>query len=217
MVEIPVHNAEGKQVDALQVDEQTLGGEVRPALLKQAFVRYAANRRQGSAHTRNRAAVKGSNRKLYRQKGTGNARRGPSGTNLMRGGGHGFSKTPHSWRQGMPVKMRRLANRNAMLAKAIDGEIKVLDKLAFDQPSTRQFISLLDNLEVNRTCLVALADTRGNEARSAANVPHVSLKRIEHLNAFDLLNHRYLVVEKQALARWLDNAAQQAVGDKEAS
>ena len=119
MIEIPVHNAKGKQVDSLQIDERLLGGELRPVLLKQAYVHFHANRRQGSAATRNRSQVEGSTRKLYRQKGTGNARRGPSGTNIMRGGGHAFAKKAKSWRQQMPKKMRRLANRNALLAKAV--------------------------------------------------------------------------------------------------
>ena len=130
MIEIAIHNQKGDQVDTLQLDESVLGGEVRPDLLKQAFVRYHANRRQGSANGRSRADVSFSTRKLYRQKGTGNARRGSAGTNLMRKGGQAFAKRPRSWRIGMPDKMRRLANRNALLAKAVDGEIKVSQKVA---------------------------------------------------------------------------------------
>ena len=131
MIEIPVHNAKGNQIDALKIDEMLLGGELRPQLLKQAFVRYHANRRQGSAKTKSRSETAYSTRKLYRQKGTGNARRGPAGTNLMRGGGHTFAKRPRSFRKDMPRKMRRLANRNALLAKAIDGEIKLIDSFQF--------------------------------------------------------------------------------------
>jgi len=207
MIEIPVHNRSGEQVGSMQVDEASLGGQVRPNLLKQAYVRFHANRRQGSAHTRNRSATEGSNRKLFRQKGTGNARRGRIRTNIMRGGGVAFGKRPHSWRQGMPKKMRRLANRNALLAKAVDGEIKIIDDLSFDKPSTKQFAELLKALEIDRSCLVALTDTRVNTARSAANLQHVSLTRIDQLNAFDLLNHRYLIVDQEALTGWLEGTA----------
>ncbi len=210
MIEIPVHNAAGQQVDQLQVDEQALGGQVRAALLKQAYVYFHANRRQGSAATKNRGQVKGSTRKMYRQKGTGNARRGPRGTNIMRGGGHGHSKQPKSWRQQMPQKMRRLANRNALLAKAVDGEIKLLDKISFDKPSTKQFASILNALDINRTCLVAVNSTQSPEARSAANLEHVSVTLIDHLNAFDLLNHRYLVADKQALSAWVGRVSDTA-------
>ena len=132
MIQIPVHNQSGEQVDAIEVDEQLLGGELRPVLLKQAYVRYHANRRLGNAKTKRRGENAYSTRKLYRQKGTGNARRGSAGTNLMRGGGHGFAKSPRSWRQDMPIKMRRLANRNALLAKIVDDEIKIIDNLKSD-------------------------------------------------------------------------------------
>ncbi len=204
MIQIPVHNLSGKQVASIDVDEQLLGGEVRPALLKQAYVRYHANRRQGSAATRNRSRVEGSTKKLYRQKGTGNARRGPIRTNIMRGGGVAFAKLPRSHRQDMPVRMRRLANRNALLAKAVDGEIKIIDKLTFDKPSTKQFASLLTALKIDRSCLIALADTRDTTARSARNLDNVSLTQIDRLNAFDLLNHRYVLADQAAFEGYLN-------------
>jgi len=206
MIDIQVHNQQGDAVDTLQLDESVLGGHVRHGLLKQAYVRFHANRRQGSAHTRSRADLSFSTRKLYRQKGTGNARRGSAAANLLRKGGHTFAKRSKSWRMGMPDKMRQLANRNALLAKAVDGEIKILDKLTFEKPSTRKFTELLDALSVDRTCLVALTSTQGPEARSAANLENVSLTRVDQLNAFDLLNCRYLLVEKDALVDWINRA-----------
>lgn len=206
MIEIPVHDMDGQQVEVLQVDEQALGGQVRPLLLKQAYVRQHANRRQGSAHNRGRSDVACSTRKLYRQKGTGNARRGSAGTNVMRGGGRSHAKHAQSWRQRMPDKMRRLANRNALLAKLVDGEIKLVARLQFEKPSTQRFARMLESLKVDRTCLLAVADTRDAAARSAGNLGHVRITRIDQLNAFDLLNHRYLVVEKQVLADWLGAA-----------
>ncbi len=203
MIDITVHNQAGEEVGTIQIDEQTLGGEVRPVLLKQAYVRYHANRRQGSVRTKNRADTAYSTRKLYKQKGTGNARRGDAGTNILRHGGHGFAKRPHSWRQDMPIKMRRLANRNAVLAKAIDGEIKLVDKLDFDKPSTKTFSTLLSSLKIDRTCLVALPSTSGHEAASARNLDNVNVTQIDRLNAFDLLNHRYLLVDKDAFQAYL--------------
>jgi large subunit ribosomal protein L4 len=204
MIEIPVHNSQGAQVDTLRIDEQLLGGAVHPVLLKQAYVRYHANHRLGTAATKGRSQVEGSTRKLYKQKHTGNARRGAIRTNIMRGGGRGHRKTPHSWRLDMPVKMRRLANRNALLAKAVDGEIKVLDQIAFQKPSTQQFAKLLDALKIDRTCLIALSTTAGPEARSARNLDNCDVTLIDRLNAFDLLNHRYLLVDKATLSGWLD-------------
>jgi large subunit ribosomal protein L4 len=206
MIEIPIHNLDGQQVGTLQVDEQLLGGQVRPMLLKEAFVRVHANHRQGTAATKNRARVEGSTRKLYKQKHTGNARRGAIRTNIMRGGGRGHGKVPHSWRKGMPDKMRRLANRNALLAKALDGEVKIVDRFGFEKPSTSRFAKVLEALKIDRSCLAAFSDTRSHEARSAANIDHVCVSRIDHLNAFELLNHRYLLTEKAALEQYLARA-----------
>ncbi len=204
MIEIPILNLEGQQVDSLQVDEQLLGGEVRPVLLKQAYVRYHANRRLGTSATKGRDQIEGSTRKLYKQKHTGNARRGPLRTNIMKGGGPGHRKVPHSWRLDMPVKMRRLANRNAVLAKAVDGEIRLIDTLSFDKPSTKQFTQLLKNLKIDRSCLLALSDTRVNAAISAGNLEQITITRVDQLNAFDLLNHRYLLADRSAFASWIE-------------
>ena len=203
MIEIPVYNMSGAEAGSVQLDESKLGGEVRPALLKQAYVRLHANRRPVNQKTKTRSDVEGSTRKLYKQKGTGNARRGDKKANVLRGGGHAKAKVRHSWRQDMPAKMRKLANRNALLAKAVDGEIRLVDKIEFDKPSTKAFADLLSALKIDRTCLVAFSDTRGPAAKSAQNLEHVDLTQIDRLNAFDLLNHRYLVAEKQAFEEYV--------------
>ncbi|MEX0655898.1 MAG: 50S ribosomal protein L4 [Phycisphaeraceae bacterium] len=203
MIEIPIYNATGEQVGTTSVDEQRLGGEVMPGLLKQAYVRYHANRRQGTVRTRSRSELSRSTRKLYKQKGTGNARRGDANANILRGGAHTFAKRPRDFRQDMPVKMRRLANRNALLAKLVDGEIKLVDNLSFDKPSTKQFGTLLQALKIDRSCLVALADTTTHTGHSTRNIDAVTLTQIDRLNAFDLLNHRYVLAEKDAFEQYL--------------
>ncbi|MCE9590470.1 MAG: 50S ribosomal protein L4 [Planctomycetes bacterium] len=206
MIDIPVYDAQGKQVGSVKVDEKLLGGEVNPVLLKLAFNRYHANLRLGTSKTKGRGEIEGSTRKLFKQKHTGGARRGAIRTNIMKGGGRGHAKVPHSWRKDMPDKMRRLANRNAVLAKAVDGEIKLVDTLKFDKPSTKKFQDILEALKVNRSALVALADTRSHEARSAANLNSVHLTRIDQINVFNLLNNRFLVAERSAFQGWLDKA-----------
>lgn len=215
MIQIPVHNSNGEQVSTLDIDEQLLGGEVRLGLLKQAYVRYHANQRQGTVATRNRSRVEGSTRKLYKQKHTGNARRGAIRTNIMRGGGVAHGKVPHSWRLDMPVKMRRLANRNALLAKLVDGEVRLVESFGLDKPNTKAFAGLLTALKIDRSVLLAVGNTTGNEAKSAANLDGVTLTQADRLNAFDMLNHRYLLADKATLQAWIDRAARQA-GLKEA-
>ncbi len=205
MIELPVYNREGKKIDVFQLDEESLGGEVRLALLKQAYVRRHANERQGSARTRNRSRVEGSTRKLYKQKHTGNARRGTIRTNIMRGGGVAFAKvkTHDEFRQDMPRRMRQLANRNALLAKAVDQEIKIVDRLNFSAPGTGEFAAILKAVGVDRTCLVALDAANVNAQYSARNLPNVSTIRWDQLNVFELLNHRYLLIEKASLEAFI--------------
>ena len=209
MIEIPVHNSDGKQVDTIKVDEQLLGGEVRPDLLKQAYVMFHSNRRQGSARTKSRGMVEGSTRKIYKQKGTGNARMGQVRSNIRKGGGVTFAKTRthENFRKDMPKKMRQLANRNALLAKLVDGEVKCIVDLEFETPKTRDFKAILDAVGIDRSVLVAVDSENRNAAVSARNIENVDTIRVDQLNVFELLNHRYLVVDKQSMEAFLDGSA----------
>jgi len=102
--------------------------------------------------------------------------------------------------------MRRLANRNALLAKLVDNEVKCIDKLSFGEPSTKSFAGMLKKVGIDRTCLVAVAADNRNAMLSARNIDGVDVRRVEQLNAYDLLNHRYLVVDKASLASFLDES-----------
>jgi large subunit ribosomal protein L4 len=207
-MEVAVLNMSGKSVGALTIDEETLGGVINPALIKQAYVRYHANKRQGSARTRNRGNVEGSTRKLYRQKGTGNARVGPARVPNRKGGGVAFAKTKtkQDYRLDLPVKMRRLANRNALLAKLMDGEVRVLDSLSMKTPGTGEFRKALEACKIDRTCLVALGEGHEATARSARNIDDVTLVAARNMTCFEMLNCRYLVIQKSDLEAWLGGA-----------
>ena len=209
MIELPIYNREGKQVESIKIDEALLGSEVRPALLKQAYVMSHSNRRQGSARTKSRGMVEGSTRKIYKQKGTGNARMGTVRTNIRKGGGVTFAKTRthENFRKAMPKKMRQLANRNALLAKLVDGEVKCIVDLEFESPKTKAFKAILDAVGVNRSCLVAVDSENRNAAVSARNLENVDTIRVDQLNVFELLNHRFLVVDKTSIEAFLDGSA----------
>jgi large subunit ribosomal protein L4 len=217
MIELPIHDKTGKQVDTLQIDEATLGGEIRFALLKQAYVITHGNQRQGSARTKSRGMVNGSTRKLYRQKGTGNARMGANRTNIRKGGGVAFAKTRtrEAFRSKLTKKMRRLANRNALLAKLVDGEVKCVDALTFDGPRTRDMAGVVTALGIDRTCLLALDPANRNAALSARNLQNVDTIRIDQLNAFELLNHRFLVIDRAGLESFLDGSCFAGADKKE--
>jgi len=209
MIELPIYDKKGKQVDTLNIDEAMLGSEVRPTLLKQAYVMFHSNRRQGSARTKSRGMVEGSTRKIYNQQGTGNARMGQVRSNIRKGGGVTFAKTRthEHFRKDMPKKMRQLANRNALLAKLVDGEVKCIVDLDFAKPKTTDFKAILDAVGIDRSCLVAVDSENRNAAVSARNIEHVDTIRVDQLNVFELLNHRYLVVDKSSMEAFLDGSA----------
>ena len=199
MIELPVYNKEGEEVDRVTVDESVLGGTVRPALIKQALVMYQANKRMGSATTRSRGMVTGSTRKIYRQKGTGNARMGSIRTNVRRGGGVAFAKKPRSFRQHMPAVQKRLARDSALLAKMQSNNTVVIDFLAFDKPKTKEFVAILKNLKIERSCLVALDHFDSNIYKSLRNIPKVFSISVEQLNAGDICKYQKLLMTRKAI------------------
>ncbi|MDA0803379.1 MAG: 50S ribosomal protein L4 [Planctomycetota bacterium] len=205
MIELPVFDKSGKTVGSMQVDPASLGNEVRPALLKQAYVAVHTHQRQGSARTKSRGDVEGSTRKVYKQKGTGNARVGAARVPNRKGGGVAFKKdrTREAFRSALPARMKRLANRNALLAKLVDNEVKCFDSLSFSQPKTSDFSKMLEAVGIDRTCLVAIDFGNINGRLSARNLGGVDVVRIDQLNVFDLLNHRYLVVDRASLEAFI--------------
>ena len=129
MIDLAIYNRQGQEVDSLKVDVSTLGGSVRYPLLKQAVVRYQANKRVGTAATKSRGMVAGSTVKLFRQKGTGRARVGNIRTGKRVGGGVTFAKSARAFGKRMPTKQRRLARDSAVLAKLLGGDVVVVDEI----------------------------------------------------------------------------------------
>ncbi len=205
MIDVPVYNTSGEQVDTVQIDEQKLGGEVRPALIKQAVVMYHANQRQGTHKTKNRGEVAGSTKKLYRQKGTGNARVGPKRNPIRKGGGHAKQKLPKDWSQDMPKKQRRLATRNALLAKFQDGSVKIVDDITLPEVKTKVMAGYWKALGLSRTVLFALPNDESQTAknmdlhRAGRNLAETRFTSVAQLNAFDVLRTRTLLMTRAGL------------------
>jgi large subunit ribosomal protein L4 len=199
MLEVPIYNVDGKQVETLQVDERRFGGRVNVALLKQAVVAYHANRRQGASKTKTRGEVNGTTKKMYRQKGTGNARHGAKTAPIFRGGGHTFAKGKASFRKQLPRKMRRAALRSAILAKMLGNDLAVVDGLAVDAPKTKVMATLLKNLSIQRTCILALAGRDANIHLSSRNIPDLTVRTAEELNAFDVATRQKMLVTREAM------------------
>jgi large subunit ribosomal protein L4 len=203
MIEVPIYNQKGDKVSTLQVDEAKLGGEVRKNLLKQALVMYHANQRQGTVRTLARGEVAGSTRKMFRQKGTGNARTGGIRNPIKVGGGHAKQKRPKDWRQAMPKKARQLATKSAILSKIQSSDVRVIDNIALDQPKTKLVAQMYKALGIDRSCLFALQGRDENIERCARNIDRTTLTTVSQLNAWDILRNRTLLMTKAGLEQLL--------------
>jgi large subunit ribosomal protein L4 len=196
MFEVPVFNQTGKQVETFKVDPAKLGGEVRKELLKQALVMYHANQRQGTVQTQARGEVAGSTRKMFKQKGTGNARTGGIRNPIKVGGGHAKQKRPKDWRLAMPKKARRLATKSAILAKIQAGDLKLVSEVKLDAVKTKPVAQMFKTLGIDRSVLVAVPEKNDNLHKSARNIHRTTLTTVEQLNVWDLLRNRTLLMTK---------------------
>ncbi len=200
-MQAPVHNLAGEVVDNIEISESVFDVPFNEAVVHQAYVRQRANARQGTASTKTRGQVAGSSRKLFRQKGTGNARAGSVKSPLRRGGGITFGPHPRSYRQAMPKKMRRLALRCALSAKLRDGEMTFVEPFEFDEPKTSRMAGILAALQVDRSALVVTGEAKTNVAKSARNLPGVMTRPASVLNVVDILSSRMLVMEVAAVRK----------------
>lgn len=199
MIEVQVYNQSGDKVETVQVDPAKLGGEVNRPLLKQALVIYHANQRQGTVKTKGRGEVAGSTRKMFRQKGTGNARTGGIRNPIKKGGGHAKQRRPKDWRMALPKKARRAATNSAILAKFQSGDVRVVSEIKVDQPRTKDVARLYKALGIDRSCLFALTGRDENLEKSARNINRTTLTTVAQLNVWDLLRNRTLLLTKDGL------------------
>jgi large subunit ribosomal protein L4 len=204
MIDIAIYNRQGKEVESLKVDESVFGGIIRHALIKQAIVMYQANKRNGTAATKQKSLVEGSTRKLYKQKGTGNARMGQVRTPSRKGGGVAFGKKVRDFSRDMPKKQRRLACDSAILAKLQSGNVIVVDELNFKAPKTKEFATVLKNLKIERSCVVAVTESNDSLYKSVRNVPKVELMRVAELNAGEICNRQKMLFTKEAFLTLLN-------------
>jgi large subunit ribosomal protein L4 len=198
-VQVPVHNLAGKVVKHIDVSDQVFAVPLNPAVVHQALVRQKANARQGSANTKMRGEVSGSTRKLHRQKHTGFARAGSRKSPLRRGGGVTFGPKPRSYRQALPKKMRRLAIRCALSAKARDGELRVLEELVLENPKTKEIAQTLATFGAESSALIALSDKEKNVVRPTHNLSRIKAIPANLLNVADMFSHKMLLMSEPAV------------------
>lgn len=201
MPKLTIYDRKGKKVGTYNVEPTDFAPRINKQLLHDAVVMYQANVRQGSHQTKSRGMVAGSTKKMYRQKGTGNARAGSKRSGIRRGGGHIHRIHNRDYSYRMPRKALQQATRMALAAKVRDDELLVIDDLAFTEPRTKEMASILKHLDVQRgqSVLVATAKHDANVYRSARNIEGVSVAPATDLNAHCVLTSRRLLVTKAAL------------------
>ena len=199
MIEVQVYDADGKAKEKLSFDESVFGDKVKTRTLREVVISYEANRRQGNANSKNLSDVAGSNKKPWRQKGTGRARTGQKHAPHRVKGSVAHGPHPRSYRVRIPAKMRKLALESALLAKFRAGDVAVVDGLSFDKPKTAKLTKMLRTAGLDSgSLLLGLAGEDRNFYLSARNIPRSLVRPVAQLNAYEVAKQRRLLLTREA-------------------
>ena len=201
MPKLNVLNIQGQNVGEIELSDAVFGVEVNEHLLHMAVVNQLANKRQGTQKAKTRSEVSGGGRKPWRQKGTGRARQGSIRAVQWIGGGVAFAPKPRSYRYTLPKKVRRLAMKSALTSKVQANEMIVLDALTMDAPKTKEFATILNNVNAAKKALVVMAEKNENVIKSAANIPNVETALVNTINVYDILKYDSFIITTDAVKK----------------
>lgn len=198
-MELQVKTLSGKDASAVKVSDQVFGLEPREDLIAR-MVRYQlAARRQGTHAVKNRSDISRTGKKMYKQKGTGNARHSTSKAPQFRGGGRAFGPTPRDHAHGLPKKVRALALRHALSSKFSSDNLVVVDALTAKEAKTKQLLGDLQKLGLENALIIDGASVDENFAKAASNIPHIDVLPVQGINVYDILRHEKLVLSTAAV------------------
>jgi large subunit ribosomal protein L4 len=198
-LELKIMSLDGAESGSVTLPDAIFGLEPRSDILQRCVTWQLAKRRAGTHAVKNRADINRTGKKMYKQKGTGSARHGPAKVNLFRGGGRSFGPLVRSHAIGLPKKVRALALKHALSAKAKDGGIVVLDKASVQDGKTAALQSGLAKLGLKSALIIDGAEVETNFRLAAQNIPHVDVLPVQGINVYDILRARTLVLTKSAL------------------
>ena len=208
MASLSIFSADGTEVGKYEIAPTDLAPRINKQLLHDAVVMYQANLRQGTHRSKSRAEISATTKKMYRQKGTGNARAGARSSGIRRGGGHVFAIRPRDYSYRLPRKALQLATRMAVASKLREGNIVLIDKLSFDAPKTKDMAAIIGKLGCGgASLLVATAERNDVVYKSGRNIDRVSVTHVSELNALSVLKARRLLLTKDALDRIKEKAS----------
>ena len=200
MSTIKVLNMAGAEVGSVELNDSIFGIEPNTVVVHEVVKNHLANCRQGTQSALTRAEVSGGGRKPWRQKGTGRARQGSTRAPQWTHGGIAFAPKPRSYSYVLNKKVKRLALKSVLSAKAAEGEIVVVDKIALETIKTKDFRNFLDAVKVAGKAVVVTPEVNETVVKSARNLPGVVTAPAKLINVYDLLNAKFLVIDKDALA-----------------
>ena len=195
---LDVQNVKGKQISQVEVADDIFSVPVKTSVLHEVVTMQLANRRAGTAAVKHRSDIRGSGRKLYRQKGTGRARRGDVKSPLLRGGGVVFGPDGRNYKYQVPKKVKRLALKMALSSKLNEKELVVLDRFDLEEIKTKEFVGVVDALKL-KSALIVTDGKNENLELSSRNVQDIKVLRSEGLNVYDILKYRTLVLIEPAI------------------
>ncbi len=210
MIEAPHYSAAGASKKAVALPETLFDGTVNEDVLHRAVITYLSNQRQGTSNTLTRSEVSGGNQKPWRQKGTGRARQGSTRAPHWRHGGVAHGPHPRSYRLGIPKKMRQLAKKSALNARAREGALVIVDALEYQKPKTKDLAALFKKIGTGKKVLVLTASDSHNVYLSGRNIPDVRVMRFADATAYEILWAQTVVVE---IGAFEEGAAKQEASD----
>ncbi len=200
MAVVDVYDINRAKVGEINLRDDIFSVPVQGHIMHEVVTMQLACRRAGTASTKGRAEVRGGGHKPWRQKGTGRARAGSNRSPLWRGGGVVFGPKPRSYAYKVPKKVRRLALKMALSSKLANSQLLILNQYPFEAPKTKEFVRVLENLQIDKALFITAADDQVLTL-SSRNVPHVQVMRPEGLNVYDILRYDYLVVFQPAISQ----------------
>lgn len=201
MPKVDVYNIKGETVGQIELKNEIFGIDVNKNAMYIAIQNQLANRRQGTHSTKTKSEVRGGGIKPWRQKGTGRARHGSIRSAQWIKGGIALGPKPRSYSYTLPKKLKKLALKSALSSKVADNEILVLDQLNFDVIKTKQMVSVLDLLKVDKSALIVLDGKNENVEKSARNIPGVKTAFVNTINVFDILKYDKFIITKDAVEK----------------
>ncbi len=201
MIDLSVHNIKGENIGEVSLRDDIFNTKVNKYLVHQAVKRYLANRRRGTASTKNRSEVRGGGAKPWKQKGTGRARAGTNSSPIWVGGGIVFGPAPRDYSFSLPKKMKVAALKSALSDKLENKEIIIIDKLSLEENKTSKMVEILKNLQAFKKPLIITEKEDSAIALSVRNIKGAQVLPASKINTYDLINHEKIIITKKALKR----------------